>query len=102
VIMTAPGTILLAKMLVPETETPETAGTVKLASERVDANVIGAAARGTSDGLHLALTRRGHADLVPLARRPREPAAPPRRELARRAAQPGDDPRLRVHARWHS
>jgi CNT family concentrative nucleoside transporter len=55
VIMTAPGTILLAKMLVPETETPETAGTVKLSSERVDANVIGAAARGTSDGLHLAL-----------------------------------------------
>jgi len=55
VIMTAPGTILLAKMLVPETGQPETAGTVKLDSERVDANVIGAAARGTSDGLHLAL-----------------------------------------------
>jgi concentrative nucleoside transporter, CNT family len=55
VIMTAPGTILLAKMLVPETGTPETAGTVKLADERVDANVIGAAARGTSEGLHLAL-----------------------------------------------
>jgi CNT family concentrative nucleoside transporter len=55
VIMTAPGTILLAKMLVPETGTPETAGTVKLSDERVDANVIGAAARGTSEGLHLAL-----------------------------------------------
>jgi CNT family concentrative nucleoside transporter len=55
VIMTAPGTILLAKMLVPETETPETAGSVKLDSEKIDANVIGAAARGTSDGLHLAL-----------------------------------------------
>jgi CNT family concentrative nucleoside transporter len=55
VIMTAPGTILLAKMLVPETETPETAGTVKLQSEKVDANVIGAAARGTTEGLHLAL-----------------------------------------------
>jgi len=55
VIMTAPGTILLAKMLVPETGTPETAGTVKLDSEKVDANVIGAAARGTSEGLHLAL-----------------------------------------------
>jgi CNT family concentrative nucleoside transporter len=55
VIMTAPGTILLAKMLVPETGTPETAGTVKLADERTDANVIGAAARGTSEGLHLAL-----------------------------------------------
>ncbi len=55
VIMTAPGTILLAKMLVPETGQPETAGTVKLDTEKVDANVIGAAARGTSDGLHLAL-----------------------------------------------
>ena len=55
VIMTAPGTILLAKMLVPETGTPETAGTVKLDDQRVDANVLGAAARGTSDGLHLAL-----------------------------------------------
>ena len=55
VITTAPGTILLAKMLVPETGQPETAGTVKLDRERVDANVIGAAARGTTDGLHLAL-----------------------------------------------
>ena len=55
VIMTAPGTILLAKMLVPETGTPETAGTVKLDDQRTDANVIGAAARGTSEGLHLAL-----------------------------------------------
>jgi CNT family concentrative nucleoside transporter len=55
VIMTAPGTILLAKMLVPETDEPQTAGTVKLDSERVDANVIGAAARGTTEGLQLAL-----------------------------------------------
>jgi CNT family concentrative nucleoside transporter len=55
VIMTAPGTILLAKMLVPETGTPETAGTVRLESEKVDANIIGAAARGTTEGLHLAL-----------------------------------------------
>jgi CNT family concentrative nucleoside transporter len=55
VIMTAPGTILLAKMLVPETGTPETAGTVKLEDQRTDANVIGAAARGTSEGLQLAL-----------------------------------------------
>jgi CNT family concentrative nucleoside transporter len=55
VIMTAPGTILLAKMLVPETGTPETAGTVMLQSEKVDANIIGAAARGTTEGLHLAL-----------------------------------------------
>jgi CNT family concentrative nucleoside transporter len=55
VIMTAPGTILLAKMFVPETGAPETAGTVKIDVPRTDSNIIGAAARGTSDGLHLAL-----------------------------------------------
>jgi CNT family concentrative nucleoside transporter len=55
VLMTAPGAILLAKMLIPETETPETAGTVRVETERTDSNVIGAAARGTSEGLHLAL-----------------------------------------------
>jgi CNT family concentrative nucleoside transporter len=55
VIMTAPGTILLSKMFVPETGTPETAGTVRLEIPRVDANIVGAAARGTGDGLHLAM-----------------------------------------------
>jgi concentrative nucleoside transporter, CNT family len=55
VIMTAPGTILLAKILVPETEQPETAGTVRLVVPRTDANLIGAAARGTGEGLNLAL-----------------------------------------------
>jgi CNT family concentrative nucleoside transporter len=73
VIMTAPGTILIAKMLVPETAVPLTApharaagrvrpggasgnapdsGTVEMPK---DANVLGAIARGTTDGLHLAL-----------------------------------------------
>ena len=55
VIMTAPGTILMAKMFVPETGQPETAGSVRLDVEKPDANIIGAAARGTSEGLHLAL-----------------------------------------------
>ena len=55
VIMTAPGTIMLAKLFVPETEQPETAGTVKLVVPRTDANIIGAAARGTAEGLHLAI-----------------------------------------------
>jgi CNT family concentrative nucleoside transporter len=55
VIMTAPGTLLLAKILVPETETPQTAGTVKIEIPRTDANLVGAAARGTSEGLYLAL-----------------------------------------------
>jgi concentrative nucleoside transporter, CNT family len=55
VIMTAPGTILLSKMLVPETGTPETLGTVRADDVRPDANVLDAASRGTRDGLHLAL-----------------------------------------------
>jgi len=55
VIMTAPGTLMMAKMFVPETETPETRGSVKLEVETTDVNVIDAAGRGTSEGLHLAL-----------------------------------------------
>jgi CNT family concentrative nucleoside transporter len=55
VIMTAPGTILLSKIFVPETGTPETTGIVKLEIPRTDANIVGAAARGTGEGLHLAL-----------------------------------------------
>jgi CNT family concentrative nucleoside transporter len=55
VIMTAPGTIMMAKMLVPETEVPKTMGTVRLDVERTDVNVIDAAGRGTGEGLHLAL-----------------------------------------------
>ena len=55
VIMTAPGTLMMAKMFVPETETPETRGTVKLQIEKTDVNVIDAAGRGTSEGLHLAM-----------------------------------------------
>src|SRR5229473_3509939 len=59
VIMTAPGTILMSKMLVPETEVPKTAGRVVMSKEEVDAekkeNLLGAIARGTTDGLCLAL-----------------------------------------------
>jgi CNT family concentrative nucleoside transporter len=57
VIMTAPGAILLSKILVPETGKPETLGTVgkTKTEEAADANVLDAAARGTRDGLHLAL-----------------------------------------------
>src|SRR5579863_7639349 len=55
VIMTAPGTILIAKMNVPETEQPLTAGRVQMAEMERDTNAIGAIARGTVDGLHLAL-----------------------------------------------
>ena len=55
VIMTAPGTILLSKMMVPETEVPVTSGKVELAPLERDANALGALARGTVDGLSLAL-----------------------------------------------
>ena len=55
VLMTAPGSILLAKLLLPETQEPQTAGTVKLEIARTDANLVAAAARGTSEGLSLAL-----------------------------------------------
>jgi CNT family concentrative nucleoside transporter len=55
VIMTAPGTLMMAKLFVPETGQPETMGTVKLEVERTDVNVIDAVGRGTGEGLHLAL-----------------------------------------------
>ncbi len=69
VIMTAPGTILMAKMFVPETEEPVTSPNRKPDAEKTtslvtdidpdaiakDENVLGAITRGTIDGLHLAL-----------------------------------------------
>jgi CNT family concentrative nucleoside transporter len=55
VIMTAPGTIMMAKMFVPETEVPKTMGLVRLEVAQTDVNVIDAAARGTGEGLQLAL-----------------------------------------------
>jgi CNT family concentrative nucleoside transporter len=55
VIMTAPGTLMMAKIFVPETGEPETMGTVKLVVEKTDVNVIDAVGRGTGEGLHLAL-----------------------------------------------
>ena len=55
VIMTAPGTIMMAKLLEPETESPETYGNVKLDIPRTDLNLVDAAARGTSEGLQLML-----------------------------------------------
>jgi CNT family concentrative nucleoside transporter len=57
VIMTSPGTIVMAKMLVPETETPATEGKVVIPKDELhaDENLIGAIARGTIDGGKLAL-----------------------------------------------
>jgi CNT family concentrative nucleoside transporter len=57
VIMTSPGTILMAKMLVPETEVPATEGKVVIPKDEMHAeeNLIGAIARGTIDGGKLAM-----------------------------------------------
>ena len=55
VIMTAPGTIMMAKLMEPETEQPETWGRVKFDLPKQDPNVVGAAARGTGEGLQLML-----------------------------------------------
>jgi CNT family concentrative nucleoside transporter len=57
VIMTAPGTILISKMLVPETDVPATEGRVLMPKdeEHKEENLIGAIARGTIDGGKLAL-----------------------------------------------
>lgn len=55
VIMTAPGTLLMAKMLVPETQKPLTAGHLQMPEMEKEPNVLGAISRGTIDGLHLAL-----------------------------------------------
>jgi CNT family concentrative nucleoside transporter len=55
VIMTAPATIMLAKLFVPETQIAATAGGAEIQVEKNAVNVIDAAARGAGDGLHLAL-----------------------------------------------
>ncbi len=55
VIMTAPGTILLSKIIVPETEVPVTSGRVEMAPLERDTNALGAISRGTIDGLNLAV-----------------------------------------------
>lgn len=54
-VMAAPATMMLAKILVPETGVPLTRGTVKIDVEKTTANVIDAAATGAGDGLKLAM-----------------------------------------------
>jgi CNT family concentrative nucleoside transporter len=54
-IMAAPASLVMAKILVPETESPKTAGTAKLKVERTEANLIDAAARGAGRGVKLAI-----------------------------------------------
>ena len=54
-IMAAPATLVIAKILVPETREPLTLGTVRMDVEKTTTNVIDAAAAGAGDGLKLAL-----------------------------------------------
>jgi len=54
-VMSAPAAMVFAKILVPETEVPVTSGSIELRIEKIDQNVIDAAARGCSEGMSLAL-----------------------------------------------
>ncbi|SEQ90889.1 concentrative nucleoside transporter, CNT family [Piscibacillus halophilus] len=53
--MAAPAGLLMAKIIVPETEVSETTDSINLENNRDSQNVIDAAAKGASDGLKLAL-----------------------------------------------
>lgn len=54
-VMSAPAALVMAKIMVPETEEPVTRGGAEVPRDRPDANLIDAATRGTSEGLQLAL-----------------------------------------------
>lgn len=59
VIMTAPATIMLAKVFMPEIDQPATSGSVRIEVDKPGVNLIDAAARGAGDGLNLALNIAG-------------------------------------------
>ena len=54
-VMAAPAALILAKILIPESATPETSGTLQVRTERTSQNIIDAAATGAAEGLKLAL-----------------------------------------------
>lgn len=54
-VMSAPASLVIAKMILPETEKPITLTTQKIEVEITDTNVFDAASRGTSDGLYLCI-----------------------------------------------
>ena len=54
-VMNAPAALYISKILVPETATPETAGSLDVSTEKEEANVIEAAAAGASQGVRLAV-----------------------------------------------
>src|SRR5258708_4517089 len=59
VIMTAPGAIMMAKIIVPETDKPKTGGDVEVVVPKQDVNIIDAAGRGAIEGLHLSINVAG-------------------------------------------
>ena len=54
-VMSAPAALVIAKVMCPETEVSETAGSLGVEIDQPDANVIDAAARGAYEGMKLAL-----------------------------------------------
>ena len=54
-LMAAPASLVIAKIMVPETEPSPSKGTIRIDVPRIDGNVIDAACRGASEGLKLAL-----------------------------------------------
>jgi CNT family concentrative nucleoside transporter len=54
-VMSAPAALVVAKIMLPETEVSKTSGVMELQIEKVDVNVMDAAARGASEGMTLAL-----------------------------------------------
>jgi len=54
-VMCAPASLVIAKLMLPESVEPQTLGATKIDIPRVDANLVDAAARGTTDGLRLAV-----------------------------------------------
>lgn len=54
-VMAAPISMVFSKIIVPETEVPETSGKMEFNSEKIDSSVIDACSRGCSEGMSLAI-----------------------------------------------
>jgi CNT family concentrative nucleoside transporter len=53
-VMSAPASLVIAKLLLPESETPETSGELRVKIEKTQTNALDAITAGTADGLRLA------------------------------------------------
>lgn len=54
-LVSAPAALLVSKLIVPETGKPRTSSGVQFKIERIDANLVDAATRGTTEGVALAI-----------------------------------------------